>query len=416
MIKNKGISSTVSSIILVATVVAVTLATAAWISGFSFTFMQIEELRVTNHNWSPDCSYVDVTLRNTGTQFAKLSTVLLNNQLAPITYVSGSSSINPGETAILRVTSNFIVGDNYQFSFLTQKGNRFFLIATPTETSSVFRMEWGTTTTNDTFQTVNLEKTFVSPIIICTPHYNSGSPRTVRLTDVSSTSFKIKVQSPSNESLPNTLVSYLVVEEGVWMSPFKIEAGKYTTETVGENNNWAYDLRDYGQTKSGKIVILHQVMSQNDPSWISTYVSKSDNRKSPPSSSDSNFRIALNGAEAVDSHDAEELGYIILEEDYDLLSSIKYEVKQTSDSICGFANSPPYYTSLSQSFSQPPNVIISCQQEADGGDGGWNIIYTVTESQIGLAIDEDQVKDSDRSHTTETCGFITFETIGSYEE
>ena len=45
-------------------------------------------------------------------------------------------------------------------------------------------------------------------------------------------------------------------------------------------------------------------------------------------------------------------------------------------------------------------------------DGG--VTHTITQSQAGLMIDEDQVSDSDRSHTTETCGFLTFESSGSY--
>ena len=64
--------------------------------------------------------------------------------------------------------------------------------------------------------------------------------------------------------------------------------------------------------------------------------------------------------------------------------------------------------------TQPLTVVISSQQEIDGGDGGWVIVHTVSQTQIGLAIDEDQVKDSERNHTTETCGFIIFENSGLY--
>jgi len=235
-------------------------------------------------------------------------------------------------------------------------------------------------------------------------------PRSVRVTDVTCSSFKVRVQNPSSD------VHFLVVEEGVWISPIKLEARKYVTDTVGENNNWDYDTRTFGQDYSGNIVVFHQVMSCNDTSWISTYVSKENSRSNPPNSGDSGFRIALNGAEAVDSHDNETISYIILEEGYGEIDGIKYDAKQTADSIEGFDNSPPDNTAFSQSFNGTPDVLVSTQLEMDGGNGGWVVNHSLSQTQAGLMIDEDQVENGERSHTGEICGFIAFETAGTYTE
>ena len=412
----KALSPVVASVILIAVVIAVSIATAAWLSGLSGSFMQIEELHATNHQWGPNVSYIDVTLNNTGTQSVRLSSVSVNSQPASVTYVVGSSQIGDGESAVLRISDPFVPGAVYQFAFQTARGNKFFYRATAELVSSIFRMEWDTVTANDTFRTVTLQQIYSSPIVVCSPAYDSGLPRTVRLTDVSPNSFKIRVQNPSGAVLPETTVHYLVVEEGEWTNPFKIEAEKYQTSTVGQNNNWAYDSRSYGQNYSGNIIVLHQVMSYNDPAWIATYVSKANSRTNPPSSGDSNFRIALNGAEAVDTHGTEDVGYIIIQEGYDVLNGIKWDAKKTADTVQGLLNSPPYSTSFSQTFSGPPNVVLAFQQEMDGGDGGWAIVYSTSSTQLGLACDEDQVNDSERSHTTETCGFIVFETAGSYTQ
>jgi hypothetical protein len=406
----KALSPVVASVILLGVVIAVSLVTVAWISGLSTSFMQIEELHATNHQWGPNVSYVDVTLHNTGTQSVRLSSVSVNSQLASVTYVVGSSQIGDGESAVLRISDTFVPEAVYQFAFQTAKGNKFFYIATAELVSSIFRMEWGTVTANDTFKTVTLQQIYSSPIVVCSPVYDSGLPRTVRLNGVSPNSFKIRVQNPSNATLPETTVHYLVVEEGEWTTPFKIEAKKYQTSTVGQNNDWAYDLRSYGQNYSGNIIVLHQVMSYNDPAWIATYVSKANSRTAPPSSGDSSFRIALNGAEA------EDIGYIIIQEGYDVLNGIKWDAKQTADTIQGLLNSPPYKTSFGQTFSEPPNVVLAFQQEMDGGNGGWALLYSTSSTQVGLACDEDQVNDSERSHTTETCGFIAFENAGSYTQ
>jgi hypothetical protein len=224
----------------------------------------------------------------------------------------------------------------------------------------------------------------------------------------------VEVQNPSATVVPNTIVHYVVVEEGVWTSPLRLEARKYETETVGQNNNWAYDTRDYGQTYSENLIILHQVMSYNDPAWVTTYVSKLDNRQNSPNAGDSGFRIALNGAEAVDSHGNETVGYIILEEGLGTIGGINFEVKETSDFVRGFGNSPPYNTAFSQSFDTPPAVLVATQLEMDGGNGGWVANNIVTQASAGLMVDEDQVRDSERSHTTETCGFIAFQTAAFY--
>jgi len=412
----KGLSPVVASVILIAVVIAVSIATAAWLSGLSASFMQIEELHATNHQWGPNGSHIDVTLHNTGTQSVRSSSVSVNSQLASITYVVGSSQIGDGESAVLRISDTFVPGAVYQFAFQTAKGNTFFYRATAELVSSIFRMEWGTVTAIDTFKTVTLQQIYSSPIVVCSPAYDSGLPRTVRLNDVSPNSFKIRVQNPSNETLPETTVHYLVVEEGEWTKPFKIEAKKYQTSTVGQNNGWDYDLRSYGQNYSGNIIILHQVMSYNDPTWITTYVSKANSQTNPPSSGDQNFRIALNGAEAVDTHEAEDVGYIVIQEGYDALNGIKWDAKQTADTIGGLLNSPPYNTSFDQTFSEPPNVALAFQQKMDGGNGGWALVYSTSSTQLGLACDEDQVNDSERSHTSETCGFIIFETAGSYTQ
>jgi flagellin-like protein len=413
---NKAITPLVASIILLAVVIAVTLATMAWLSGLSSSSMQVEELRATNHKWGPNCAYIDVTLNNIGTQNVKLNSVTVNSQPASVIYIAGSNRINSGKSAVLRISSTFTVGTSYQFTFQTGNGNRFFYLVVGELVSSVFRMEWGSVMADDTFKAVTLQHTYSSPIIVCSTRYTSGFPRTARISDVLPNSFKIRVQNPSNETLPVTTVNYLVVEEGEWTAPFKIEAKKYQTSTVGQNNDWNYDLRSYEQSCSGNILVFHQVMSFNDPAWITTYVSKANSRTNPPNAEDSSFRIALNGAEATDTHEAEDVGYIIIQEDKNMLNGIKWEAKQTTDKIRGLLNSAPYNTSFDQTFPEPPNVPLAFQQEMDGRDGSWAIVYSASTTQLGLACDEDQVEDTDRSHTTEICSFIVFENAGSYTQ
>lgn len=412
----RALSPAISGIILIAVTLTVAMAATSWMGSMSFSFMSIEELNIINCQWAQDGSYADLTIKNFGTSKITLNSVKINNNPATsTTFVSGNEILNAGEQVILKVFYDYSTSTKYRFSVSTSKSNNFLLISTsPPDSSITFKMEWGTATVNDEFTEVVLQNNYVNPVIVCTPKYDSGIPRSVRITDVTTNGFSVKVQNPSGTSCPNTQISFLVVEEGVWTSPIKVEAFRYSTDTVGRKNQWNFNHKEYQQTYTGNIVVLHQVMSYNDASWITTYVSRHTSQSNPPNSADIGFRIALNGAEATSSHLQETVGYIIFEENFDEISDIKFDVKRTSDSISGFQNSPPYNTNFSQNFDTLPQVVLANHQEVDGGDGGWAVVHSTTLTRVGLMIDEDQESDSERNHTSETCGFIAFEANGSF--
>ncbi|MBN1245687.1 hypothetical protein JXA31_08860 [Candidatus Bathyarchaeota archaeon] len=126
----KALTPVMSSGILICIAIAVSLATLAWINGLPTPDMHTENLQPTNHQWGPNCTYVDVTLYNNGTQSVKLKSVTVNSQPATVVYIVGSSQINNGESAVLRVATAFIPGATYQLAFQTTEGNRFIYTAT----------------------------------------------------------------------------------------------------------------------------------------------------------------------------------------------------------------------------------------------------------------------------------------------
>jgi amino acid transporter len=117
-------------VILLCIAIAVSLATLAWINGLPTSNMYSEDLQATNHQWGPNCTYVDVTLHNNGTQCVKLKSVTVNSQPATVIYIVGSDQINSGESAILRVANTFVPGETYQLAFQTFQGTRFLYTAT----------------------------------------------------------------------------------------------------------------------------------------------------------------------------------------------------------------------------------------------------------------------------------------------
>jgi hypothetical protein len=127
----KALSPVASTAILLCIAVAVSLATLAWMNGLPTSNMYTEELDVTSHQWGPNCTYIDVILYNNGTQSVNLKSVTVNSKPATVVYIAGSSQIDKGETATLRIANAFTPQETCQLTFQTAKGNKFTHTATP---------------------------------------------------------------------------------------------------------------------------------------------------------------------------------------------------------------------------------------------------------------------------------------------
>ena len=270
-------------------------------------------------------------------------------------------------------------------------------------------MEVGSATVSDSFSTVSLANTYTSPVIVTFPEYASNTlPLSTRIDNVTSTSFDIKLQhaDSSPSSLSSETVYYMVVEEGAGtIGGVPIEAHTYSTSTTAHTSSWTADSKTYTNTYSADPIVLHQVMSYNDANWITTWVSRTSDRTNSPNTS--GFQIGLNAAAVASSHSAETIGYIVIgQTSSDTESGHVFETTQTSDSITGYGTSTPF--SFTASFSSAPLVIAS-QQHMDGADGSWLMPNSISSTQIDLFVDEDQVTDSERSHTSEAAGYIAFD-------
>ena len=117
---NKALSPVVASIILIAVVVAVSIAATTWMGSISFNFMEVDDLRITDHSWASDISYVDLSIKNLGTSSVTVSEVEVNDVTASdVSIVSGDATLNAGETTILRVTQSFTSSKKYEFTIIT---------------------------------------------------------------------------------------------------------------------------------------------------------------------------------------------------------------------------------------------------------------------------------------------------------
>jgi flagellin-like protein len=127
---DKALSPVVASIILIAVVIAVSIAAATWMGSISFTFMEVDDFRVTSHSWASDNFYIDLTIKNFGTTSVTINEVEVNGVTASdVSFVSGDSILEGGETAILRVTQSFTPSKKYEFKIITASGTKYAYVA-----------------------------------------------------------------------------------------------------------------------------------------------------------------------------------------------------------------------------------------------------------------------------------------------
>jgi hypothetical protein len=102
----------------------------------------------------------------------------------------------------------------------------------------------------------------------------------------------------------------------------------------------------------------------------------------------------------------ETLGYIVIESGSGIINGKIYEVGLGEDSILGMSN----FSSVSYELaSNPWEYTILNQAAMDGDDGSWAVLYDtdpIAENSLLLSLDEDQIGDSERNHTTEQVGYF----------
>ena len=152
-------------------------------------------------------------------------------------------------------------------------------------------------------------------------------------------------------------------------------------------------------------------MSANDPDW-SVFWCQGSSRSTPPSSS-----ALITGKTVCEDTDTarndETVGFIVFETGHGTLGGVEFEALVGADTVKGVTDSPPYAYTFNTLFASAPTVAVTTMAGVDGGNGGWSYSHgpaPATATTLNLSIDEDQVGDSERNHTTEQVGYVAFET------
>ncbi|GEM_PF-2696831 len=279
---------------------------------------------------------------------------------------------------------------------------------------------------------ITMTQSYVNPIVVVGALTNNNSQSlSPRVRNVTATTFEIGMQSPC-ESLgaaggvtcppgggwvAETAI-YLVMEEGTWVFPdgFEVQADTIDTNTVRSSSgvggtDAAGETITLNHTFSGNAVILHTVNTDNDSDWITTSVFETGANTQPPAGTD--FDIALEGAEATNTHGNETIAFIAMPSGTGTNTGFSYEVGRSSgldmdrtDDACNSVGSFSSYTSV-------PDVILN-QQSMNGANGSFaRLCGTGIESdEVFAQADEDQVNDSERTGNTEYAAWLAYDAGG----
>lgn len=260
------------------------------------------------------------------------------------------------------------------------------------------------------WKTVALPYSYSDPVVIASVRYPDASvqPVVTRVRNAAGSQFELRVQNPGDQSLNGTYsVDYTVVEAGTYTlaaNGIKMEAVKVTSTKTNAKGAWStQEVRSYTNSYTAPVV-LAQIMSANDTRWSVPWArgATKDNPPSPGALSVSKHV----GEDTVKTRANEVIGYLVIEAGSGNLGGVAYQAGVSAPIVAGIAAAP---YSIALSIGSTPSTAVVSAAGMRGGDGGWPVLFganPLAAGVLGLAFDEDQITDSERSHGNEQVAYL----------
>jgi hypothetical protein len=248
--------------------------------------------------------------------------------------------------------------------------------------------------------------------------YDQGTslrPAVVRMQNVGTTSFEIRLQNPSDLALTGRDVHCVVVEEGAWKLPDGrlLESKKYSSTVTDRKGSYIGQTQAYRNRYSSPVV-LGQVMSYNDPKW-SVFWSRSASGQNVAPTTTSIITGKHIGEDSRTSRLAETVGFIVIESGHLKSSNIEIETGRGTDSFIGYIGRKKALKFRSK-FGTTPVVAVLTQAAMDDSDGSWAVLTSnPSTTLVGISVDEDQLANSERTHATEEVNYAVFSSTGAIQ-
>mgnify|MGYP006280347925 CR=1 FL=1 len=234
----------------------------------------------------------------------------------------------------------------------------FFVLSACAQT-----IEVGKVSVDENWKTVRLNNYINNPVVVAKPlSYEGGDPAVVRIQNVRSNSFQIRVQEWSylDDTHTTETVSYLVTRRGSFMltSGTRVEAGIVETDATGDFKRVGFST-PFRQTP----IVFSSVITYNGGETVAT---RNQNISS------SGFEVMMQEQEANEQKHAEErIAYIAIEPGNGTMGGRRFEAGRVSG--------------ISSSFQR--------------------VKFNFGESTT-IKVDEETSEDDEKSHAEETVGYF----------
>jgi uncharacterized repeat protein (TIGR01451 family) len=249
-------------------------------------------------------------------------------------------------------------------------GNNSSSDVTTVQSAPVFRSEVGNAPADSSWRRVDLTDIFADPVVVAKVFSNKDvEPAVVRIRNITSTSFEIRVQEWDYLDQTHALedVSYLVIERGHWTlsGGIQVEAGSIDTSRCGVGSPVAVSFASSFPTKP---LVFSAVVSFNDTQAVTTRMT---------GVTQSGFRISMQEQEKdplaaqvnPQIHGTERLSFIAIEQKSGSLGALSF---LTGQILC------PH------TFKQIPGTTYQ------------------------LKVEEEQAWDAEIEHLEESIGYLLF--------
>ena len=269
----------------------------------------------------------------------------------------------------------------------------------PNSKPELFCMEIGEVSLDHNWKRVefNDNDPFIDPVVVAKPlSHNEGDPAVLRIRNVDSTGFDIRIQEWDYLDGWHTTetVSYIVMERGSYTleDGTKIEAARFDTNKTGRFGRRVTFSQAFNQVP----VVVSAVSSFNEVDAVCCRLRNIDT---------TGFDFCMQEQELNSkSHATETISYIAWEPSSGMLNDdLVFEVNRTQDAIKHNFKT----ISFNEVFMEIP-VFIADMQTADGMDTA-NLRWRNKDIYgVEVQIDEERSRDRETSHTTEVVGYMVF--------
>ena len=242
------------------------------------------------------------------------------------------------------------------------------------------------------WHTVTLNRSYVNPIVVLGPaSFNGAQPITVRVRNVTSTSFQYQLDEWDYLDGGHTseTVSYLVVEAGTH------DLGNGQTLIAGQQSvGTGFASISYREAGPAPVV-LTQVTTANDPSAVVTRVR---------SVSTTGFEVRLQEEEnAPDggSHANETVAWVAI-------SSGRGTAGRAFEAVRSGATYQQNFQTLSFGASYSNPVLLATLQSYNGSDPATLRYQSLLPGSVSLKVEEETSRDSETGHANEVVGALVF--------